>query len=179
MRFNLLRRTIHTFGSISIVYYFIPLHLRNPILVVSLLAVALVEILRVKGKIRLMGMRDYEKERPSGFFFFAVGASVLLIFFPKHIVIPSILCASFADPLVGELRKVLGKEISYVIMFLFSFFIFYMLSCNSPYCLFVSVAGAAAVVLGETVKIKYLDDNLLIQLLPAFSIYGFYLLFNL
>jgi len=162
-----LRRIVHTFGSVSILYYLIPTQSRNFAAIAVFVIVALIEVLRVKGRINLKGLRDYERTRLSGFFYFAIGAIILLIFFPQQIAIPCILCAAFCDPLVGESRKRLGKGTAYAMMFVLSFFIFLLIWSSSTYCIAVSFMGAAAAVLGEVVKSRWIDDNVLIQLLPA------------
>jgi len=175
MREHFLRRIIHAFGSISLLYYVIPS--RHLVLTLAFSVVGIIEILRLKGKINLIGMRDYEKNRISGFFFFATGAAILLNFFPCQIAVPCILCASFADPIVGELKRKMRKEIAYVVMFVFSFVVFLIILDNSTMPPFTaSMLGAASVVLGEIMGCRWIDDDLLIQILPATLLYPFHFL---
>jgi len=172
------RRVFHAFGVIFLFYYLIPkevnwlLFLKNwlpPALVI--LAISL-EILRLKGKIssdHFFGLRMYEKNRVGSYVFFAVGILILLRFFPQQIAIPCILCACLGDPIIGEIRGRLGKKYVYFLGFLVCtfFFVVTWFKADIRLLLIVSVVGGFGAIVGETQKFWWLDDDFMIQILPA------------
>ena len=171
------RRVFHAFGASFIFYYMLPdvnwinqIKLWAPILIV-IFAVAL-EILRLKGKIGgeyFFGLRMYERNRVGSYVFFAVAILLLLRFFPQQIAIPCILCACLADPIMGEIRHRFGGKHVYVFGFLVCL-IFFMVTwykADIRLMILVSIVGAFGAVVGETKKFWWLDDDFMIQMLPA------------
>ena len=172
------RRVFHAFGASFLFYYLLPIDvdwivfLKNwvpPVLVI--LAVTL-EILRLKGKIssdHFFGLRMYEKNRVGSYVFFAIGVLVLIRFFPQQIAVPCILCACFGDPVIGEIRNHFDKTYVYVLGFLICMF-FFMISwvkADVWLMIIVSVIGRLGAIIGETHKFWWLDDDFMIQILPA------------
>jgi dolichol kinase len=171
------RRAFHAYGASILVYYLLPdldwinlLKFWVPIIVVGFVLV--LEILRIKGKIssdHFFGLRMYEKERIGSYVFFAVAILILLLFFPQQIAIPCILCACLADPIMGEIRRRFGAKYVYPLGFLlcFLFFIVTWYKVDIRLMLLVSIVGATGAVIGETKKFWWLDDDFMIQILPA------------
>ena len=171
------RRVFHAFGASFIFYYMLPdldwintMKFWVPPIVVAL-AISL-EILRLKGKIssdHFFGLRMYEKNRVGSYLFFAVGVLILLRFFPQQIAIPCILCACLADPIMGEVRHRFGKRYVYAIGFLLCmlFFIITWYKADIRLMLLVAIVGAFGAVIGETKKFWWLDDDFMIQMVPA------------
>jgi dolichol kinase len=140
-----------------------------------LVLVILLEILRIKGKIssdHFFGLRMYEKNRVGSYVFFAVAILILLRFFPQQIAIPCILCACLADPIMGEIRNRFGKKYVYPFGFLVCmlFFIVTWYKADVKLLLLVSIVGAFGAIIGETKKIWWLDDDFMIQMVPALLI---------
>jgi len=176
------RRAIHAFGAVFLVYYLIPSEgLLNTIKITATLSIitifGIIEIMRIKKIINLFGSRVYENERVASYFYFGIGVTILLIFFPQQIAVPSILCAAFADPAVGELRVKIGKKNAYLFMFLLSFVLFFIIWNNapSPFFIIVPFLGAIGVLAGEIGNFRWIDDDLLIQIVPAVLISVLYL----
>ena len=174
------RRVFHTFGACFLIYYFLPdLEWVNilkfwvpPIVVVFAITI---EVLRIKGHIssdHFFGLRMYEKNRVGSYVFFAVAILILLRFFPQQIAIPCILCACLADPLIGEIRYRYGKEHVYYIGFLICMLFFMVSWYKTDPILMVSVGiiGGFGAVVGETKKFWWLDDDFMIQMVPALLI---------
>jgi len=171
------RRVFHTFGASFLVYYLLPdLEWINlfkfwaPILLVSF--AVFLECLRVTGKINsghFFGLRVYEKKRFGSYLYFGVGVLILLLFFPQQIAVPCILCACIADPIMGELRNNLGKKQVYIIGFIICMFLFLITwhKADMWMMFLVSIAGASGAVLGEVKKLWWLDDDFMIQIVPA------------
>jgi len=174
------RRSAHVFATTFISYYFFPdsgyIGILKRIIVLSLLIIFIVfDIARLKRKrYRLTGLRDYEENRIGSYVYFGIGTSILLLLFPQQIAIPCIVSAALADPVAGELRRI-NLKLSYLIVFMLSFFIFYSTWLTSPYAILISVISSLSLTLSELKKFRYLDDDLLMQIVPALTILIFYL----
>lgn len=175
------RRSAHIFATTFISYYFLPdsgyIGILKRIIVLSLLIIIIaLDIARLKRKrYKLTGLRDYEENRIGSYVYFGIGTSILLLLFPQQIAIPCIVSAALADPVAGELRKI-NLKLSYLIVFMLSFFIFYSTWLTSPYAILISVTSSLSLTLSELKKFRYLDDDLLMQIVPALTILIFYLI---
>jgi dolichol kinase len=171
------RRVFHTFTASFLFYYILPdeewmnvVKIVVPIIIV--LGMVIVEARRLRGEInyqRFFGLRSYEMKRPASYLYFGVAALLLFLLFPQQIAIPCLLCASFTDPIIGESRYYLGKKRAYLIGFMVSFFIFLVTwyQANWWIVILVSLLGATGALIGEAKKLKLVDDDFMIQMLPA------------
>jgi len=171
------RRVFHTFSSSFILYYMLPdldwinlLKIWIPFFIVIFIFV--LEYLRIKGRIsssHFFGLRIYEQKRIGSYLFFGLAVFILLLFFPQQIAVPCILCGSVADPIMGEFRLRFGEKNVYLVGFLICMFFFLATWYKASLWLavVVSLVGASAAVFGETKKIKFLDDDFMIQMFPA------------
>ena len=175
------RRVFHAFGASFLVYYLLPSDvywlgfLKFWMPVAILFFVMVLEVLRITGKISsgyFFGLRMYEEQRVGSYIFFGVALLILLLFFPQHIAVPCILCACIADPVMGEIRNRFDIKFVYIVGFLVCL-LFFMVSwyrSNIWVIVLVSIVGATGAVVGETKKIWWLDDDFMIQILPALLI---------
>jgi dolichol kinase len=171
------RRAFHAFAASFLVYYLIPddgwigaLKIIVPLGIVA--CIAIIDYGRIHGEFdqrRFFGLRGYEKGRPASYLYFGIGLLLLLVLFPQQIAIPCILCASFTDPLIGESRYYLGKQRAYALGFVVSMFFFLLTWYRAEWwvVLMVSLLGASGAVIGEAKKWKWIDDDFMIQILPA------------
>ena len=180
------RRVFHAFGAAFLVYYLMPndiewLNLAKfwvPLGIV--IFTILLEYLRISGKIdskHFFGLRMYEKNRAGSYVFFGVAILLLLIFFPQQIAIPCILCACIADPIMGEVRHRFEKKYVYITGFIVCL-LFFMITWYKAaiwLMLLVSIVGAAGAVIGEAKKFWWLDDDFMIQMLPAIFLLAIWL----
>jgi dolichol kinase len=175
------RRVFHTFASCFLVFYLLPdepwIDLVKLVVPVSILiVVGVIEYRRLDGLLDrqyFFGLRSYEHHRPASYFYFGVGLILLLLLFPQQIAVPCILCACFIDPAIGEFRYRFSRRSAYVLGFVLSASIFLVTWHQAqPWVgLVVCLLGASGVVLGERVKLRWLDDDLLIQLVPALFLF--------
>ena len=171
------RRVFHTFAASFLFYYLLPdeewINLGKIIIpIIIVLCMILVEYRRIRGAIdhqRFFGLRNYEKKRPASYLYFGVAVLLLFLLFPQQIAIPCLLCASFTDPIIGESRYYFGKKRAYIIGFVFSMFFFVVSWYRADWwiLLLVPLIGATGAVIGEVKKLKLVDDDFLIQMLPA------------
>jgi len=171
------RRVFHTFTASFLFYYIIPDEgwmrvVKIVIPTIIVLGMALLEARRLRGAInyqRFFGLRSYEMKRPASYLYFGLAVLILFLLFPQQIAIPCLLCASFTDPIIGETRYYLGKKRAYIIGFMVSFFIFVATwyQANWWIVILVSSLGALGALIGEAKKLKLVDDDFMIQMLPA------------
>jgi dolichol kinase len=175
------RRVFHTFAASFLFYYLLPddewitfIKIVVPIIIVCCMVG--VEYRRLGGTIdhqRFFGLRSYEKKRPASYLYFGIAVLLLFLLFPQQIAIPCVLCASFTDPIIGETRYYLGKNKAYVIGFIVSlcFFLITWYRADWWALVLVSLIGATGAVIGEAKKLRFIDDDFMIQMLPAFLLF--------
>jgi dolichol kinase len=178
------RRVFHTFAASFLVYYLLPegdlitpIKIAIPLLLV--LGMTVVEYRRLQGALdhqRFFGLRNYEKNRPASYLYFGFAVVLLFLLFPQQIAIPCILCASFTDPVIGETRFYLGKKKAYLIGFLVSVFFFLITWYQSEWWILIPVLviGATGALIGEAKKLRFIDDDFMIQMLPALLLWFFW-----
>jgi|YNPNPStandDraft_1061719.scaffolds.fasta_scaffold01817_11 dolichol kinase len=176
------RRIAHTSASSFLVYYLLPeqpYYLYRVLLPVTIfIIVVLIEYLRLYRYIDkglFFGLRHYEDERVSGYLYFASGFLVLVLLFPQQIVIPCVLCVCFTDPVMGELRY-RGYNILYTVLigFIISCFFFYVVwhhDSSITITVVISIIGGSLAVIGEAWKSRLIDDDFLMQILPAIGVF--------
>lgn len=171
------RRVFHTFAASFLFYYLLPdeewmnaIKIVVPISIVFCMIV--IEYRRLRGTLdhqRFFGLRSYEKKQPASYLYFGIAVVLLFLLFPQQIAIPCILCASFTDPIIGETRHYFGKTRAYAIGFIVSLFFFFITWYQADWwiLILVSVIGAAGALIGEAKKLRLIDDDFMIQMLPA------------
>lgn len=178
------RRVFHTFAASFLFYYLLPeeewikiLKIIIPIIIVACMII--IEYRRLRGILdhqRFFGLRNYEKNRPASYLYFGVAILLLFLFFPQQIAIPCILCAAFTDPIIGETRFYFGKKKAYTIGFVISLFFFLITWYQASWwiVILVSVIGASGALIGEIKKLRFFDDDFMIQMLPALLLWVFW-----
>lgn len=174
------RRIFHTFSASFLIYYILPQDtwiFNGKILAVIIIifCFAIIETIRVHRKIRnisIFGLRDYEKDRPASYLYFGIGLIVLLFIFPQQIAIPCILCASLGDPIIGEIRTRYKKQTAQIIGFLCFMFFFFISWYQAPIWVLLTIilTGATMALIAETKKFFWIDDDFMIQILPAITL---------
>ncbi|MCX6666179.1 MAG: dolichol kinase [Euryarchaeota archaeon] len=171
------RRVFHAFAASFLFYYLLPdeqwmIPIKYMILSGVLVFVVLLEYLRIKGVLdskTFFGLRVYEQHRPGSYLYFGVAVLLLLIFFPQQIAIPCILCGSLGDPILGELRYRFGKFKAACLGFFFCmlFFSVSWYTADTYVMISVAIVGAFCAVAAESKKYTMLDDDFMIQMVPA------------
>ena len=147
----------------------------------------LLEVQRLKGKIRLPEVRDHEHTRVAGYIYYMAGCLLAVLLFPPMIAVTSVLFLALGDTVSGLAGSILKncdvrgmpapagrgriKPLPVVAaMFCACLFIGYLASGFSGLSFAVYLAGAAAATFADGVAIiiegRSLDDNFSI---PVFS----------
>ncbi|MEM0128567.1 MAG: hypothetical protein QXG65_00135 [Thermoplasmata archaeon] len=103
------RRILHGLAGASVVYFALPAGALGPvpnaaIPFAALAALALLEGLRLTGRIELPVTRPYEARRPASYAYFGGAIVASALAFPRPIAIAVILGTALVDPIAGELR---------------------------------------------------------------------------
>ena len=183
---HVFRRLVHfSLATIPVVYYSY-----GPDTVVSLsvnllefvscifLAILVMEVIRLKFRIVLVGQRHYESTQISAFAWgaFSIWLTILITSFEPFTSgsgletglygIPIIFGLVFVDPIIGEIRRIRGAKLAIVVGTSTSYIVW--ISCyfwlGTP--LWIGLLLAPLTVLGELPSIRYVDDNATIILLP-------------
>lgn len=166
------RRTFHAFGSIAVLYFLLPdtsllsaakQYLPGLILIFA----AALEAYRAEGAIRnedLFALREYESRRVGSYLYFTMSMVILVYAFPEWIAVPCILIGSFVDPVMGEIKRAHKDwRLAGAAGLMVGSTIFWL----AGYHPLLSLVVGAAAVAGEGHRIEFLDDDLLVPMVPA------------
>ena len=169
------RRFNHTIAACFVIYFLFPSEIltlqRSYYIILFWILVISVEMARLTKGIKILGMRDYEKDRIASFVWFASGSCLLLGFyemgiFPQSLVIATIIMAAYTDPVIGEANKRWGDKNGIICGLVCSFAIYQFVIGVFIY----SIIGCIVAVISERPKIKWFDDDLAMQIIPITSL---------
>jgi hypothetical protein len=180
------RRFIHILAPIFLLYYAVP----NPIwdggpskelvLVLFLMVVLTFEAYRLAYKPKIIGIRSYEYQRMSAAAWAAVGLTFTFLFFPLEFAAPAVIGMGWVDPLCGELRKMRSRlypTLPLVVYFIIAISTMtYLIGFNAQVVAASAVATVLAIVI-EKPRLKYLDDDFLMLVVPLIGIWLVFQLF--
>ena len=142
------------------------------------LAILMIEIIRLKFRITIIGQRKYESRQVSAFAWGALAIWVTMLITNFHPFtagsgidaglygIPIIFGLALVDPVMGEMRRLRGTRSAIAAGTIISFIVW--IGCHlwlaTP--LWVSLLLAPLTVIGELPSVKFIDDNATIILLP-------------
>ena len=177
---HLFRRFNHAVVACYVVYFLLPPTLwgvpRFAFAGSFWLATVMVEAVRLRSAREMPGMRDYEQRRIAGFLWFTTGTTALLaaheyLGVGQAVVMATIIAAAYTDPLLGELKPRLPRQQALgggiVVAFLIYIVIFGMVDALSSAALGYALVAAVVMVAAELPSVKWLDDDLLMQLVPV------------
>ncbi len=169
-----LRRLVHVLTSSFIFYYWIPPVIvginKESWLVIFLAVVLAIDSYRMHTGWRVYGAREYEHNRPSALALVAIGVTVGLLFFPKHLVVPAILTMAFVDPVIRAVRYNHGYIYPALplcmAIAIFYGALHYLTDWNAVYVFGLAVLGGSVAVAVERPHMEWLDDDLLMIMVP-------------
>ena len=129
---------------------------------------ALGEGLRLKLGFTVFGQREYESHQVSALAWGALAIGLVLLITPtKAYAYPLILTLTFGDPFMGELRRrgvESGPVIAYACVLIYAIWLACWYAFDTPLIACLIVAPIA--VLSETPRLRYIDDNATMLLIP-------------
>ena len=129
---------------------------------------AIGEALRLKLGFTVFGQREYESKQVSALAWGALAIGLVFLVVPtKAYAYPLILTLTFGDPFMGELRR-RGVESKQVVYYACILVLAIWLGCyyffSTP--LLACIIAAPIAVLSETPRLRYIDDNATMLLIP-------------
>ncbi len=150
----------------------LPYHTTPHALILAIGALLLlVEVLRLKLGITVVGHREHEKHHPSSFFWGAIAICIVLLTMPLPLALPIIASCALVDPLLGELRRTRLPSPAIFILGVAATFMVWLaahLGLQTPIQL--AYLMPLIVVAAEWPRFKWIDDNALMMLVPAIAI---------
>jgi len=180
-RAELVRRFTHTLVALAPIYYLLPVDLpyiglrRWVLLIIFITAMFVFETIRIWKKWTFLGLRPHEKGRLASHAWAAAGLVIVLWLFPHDIASAAIVGWALVDPLMGVLRG--GKTDSRLVVALsaaayFALALFMLVLWNERPLFEIAVlslVGMAVAIPAEWVKVRYVDDDFMMSLLPALA----------
>ena len=130
------------------------------------------EMIRLRLGFTVFGQREYESKQVSALAWGALAIGLVLLITPtKEYAYPLILSLTFGDPFMGELRRK-GIESRSVIVAACVLVLGIWLACwyvfGTP--IIVCLIVAPITVLAETPRLRYIDDNATMLLIPLAAV---------
>ena len=180
---RLWRRALHVLAAVALLYYVLPndffvIAPKVDILLAALAAVYVLEALRHMAGLELPTIRPYEEGRVGSFALFGTAVVLAILFFPLPIACAVVLGTAVADPVAGELRRdprfrAVDAAVPFGVYAALAFIGLAVIGTwpALPSVGLAIVAGAIAVAV-ERPKIWWVDDDLVMTLVPALVLYG-------
>ncbi len=176
MKGHILRRTVHIgMCAIPFVYFSWGENVSSKLdmelqqIVASVILIALIaESIRLKFGITIFGQRDYEAKQISALAWGAFGIGMVLLLAPHEAyAYPLILSLALGDPLMGELRRK-GIESRKVMIYSTILILAIWLACSVQFDtpVVVSLILAPVCMISEWPRLRYIDDNATMLLIP-------------
>ncbi len=177
------RRILHAAGAFTLLYYLFPPHLLGitpnwTIPLAALVAVLTLDGLRLSGRIDVPETRPYERIRLASYSYFGIAIVLSLLLFPEPIAVATILGTAFVDPLIGELRRSATLRAMYPLVPFAAYFGLATVALAEvgrfPLVMagFLAALAGALAIAGEYPHWIYLDDDLVMTVLPGIVLWG-------
>jgi len=173
------RRLVHALVAGAPVYYLLPVDLpyvgfpRWVLLVVFISAMFVFETVRVWKKFTFLGLRPHEKDRLASHAWAAAALFIVLWLFPHDIATAAIVGWALVDPMMGVLRSAKMETrnmlaVSAAAYFVLAVVMYLLWDVRVPAeYVVLSLVGMAVAIPAEHVKVRYIDDDFLMSVLPA------------
>jgi hypothetical protein len=180
---RLFRRGLHLITALGLVYYLLPATVlpglsRALLLLLVYAVVVALELFRLGGLLEMPGLRPHEVGRPASYLYFATAVVAVLLLVPEPFAAAAILGTALVDPLIGELKGS-GRWRSLYPIAPVGLYVGLALPClvllgreGGALALPLSAAAALVAVAVESPKHRHLDDDLLMTVLPALTLWG-------
>lgn len=182
----------------ALIYAYLPYPVAMGILAVTWLASVPLDICRHfsprlnQFSLRTFGliMREHEEKKLAGTTYLLTGVAIVGLFFPREVVLPTLLFLAFADPFASLIGirfgtiKIFGHKslqgflAAFLICLVLAFSYFNNHGLLIPHQVEAALLAGLVGALAELVPVANLDDNLTLPVLSAIGLWGIYLLFG-
>ena len=172
------RRLVHICLPLFLLYYAVPDDTwigtdKRLVLLGALFLLLVFEFLRLGYHIRVFGTREYEMDNIAAYLWAGIGFTVAFLFFDFALVVPAVLGMAWIDPLNGFLRS--GKSRLYPWLPFASYLVLAAIALcvvstfAPPNIALIATVGAASGIAAEHKKIRFVDDDFLMLVVPLFA----------
>ncbi|MFQ5919199.1 MAG: hypothetical protein ACE5I4_04040 [Thermoplasmata archaeon] len=172
-----LRRAIHLASPVFLAYYLLPddLGIGVPKLLVAALLwlVTLgIELLRLLGRLEILGIRDYERGQVSAYFWGGTGLFLGLALFPPAFVVVATFGMAWIDPLCAITRRRGGYPWVPLVAYLILAAVGLTLLTEFSFAAVLAFALVAAVVAvaAEYPRLRWIDDDFTMFIAPLIAL---------
>ena len=169
------RRLVHLCLPVFLLYYIIPDDTwigidKRLVLLGALFFFIIFEFLRLAYQIRVFGTREYEMDFMAAYLWAGIGFTVAFLLFDYALVVPALLGMAWIDPLSGFLR---GRKsglypwlpfASYLVLAAVALIVVSSFAPRS--IVFIAAAGAASGIAAEHKRVRFVDDDFLMLVIP-------------
>ena len=174
---------MHSCGAAILVYYAVPndffvIAPKVDILLAALAAMLVLEVLRHTVGLELPTLRAYEHRRVASFVFFSVALVIAVLLFPLPIGAAIVLGTALVDPIAGELRRESPSPLLWLGLPLLAYallaFVGMVAIGNWPPgpAALLAVAAAPIAIAAEWPKYPWVDDDLVMTVVPGLFLYA-------
>lgn len=169
------RRLVHLCLPVFLLYYLIPDDTwigidKRLVLLGALFVFIIFEFLRLAYQIRVFGTREYEMDNMAAYLWAGIGFTVAFLLFDYALVVPALLGMAWIDPLSGFLRSRksgLYPWLPFASYLVLAAVALAVISGFAPLSVvFIAAAGAASGIAAEHKKIRLVDDDFLMLVVP-------------
>ena len=167
-----IRRAIHLLYPLALVYYWLPadgfIGIGKAYLVVAVLVVFFVnEAVRLATKYRMPLIRENERSRIGAYALGSLGIGIAIVFFPLPVAAVVVCGMAWVDPLCHSTRETGGYPVVPIIVYFVLAAMFFLFANYDPMMsMFYGAVGAAAAIVAEAPKIKWIDDDFVMTIVP-------------
>jgi hypothetical protein len=165
-------------SSLFVVYYWVPERIaevdltRQQIAILGLSLFAVFEAYRIHRGWVFLGLREYERKWVAGYFWGASGYVLALLLFPQRLAMLTILGTTLVDPVLGELRTTTlrrwGPALGFALWCAIAAVLILVVPLNTPW--FFVPLGAAMAVAAEAQRVRFVDDNFVMNIVPLLGL---------
>lgn len=169
------RRLVHLCLPVFLLYYIIPDDTwigidKRLVLLGALFVFIIFEFLRLAYQIRVFGTREYEMDNMAAYLWAGIGFTVAFLLFDYALVVPAILGMAWIDPLSGFLRSRksgLYPWLPFASYLVLAAVALIVVSSFAPLSIiFIAAAGAASGIAAEHKRVRFVDDDFLMLVVP-------------
>ncbi len=180
----LVRRGMHALIALAPLYFALPVELpveplrRWMLLMGFFVGVVIFEVVRLWKGVTFLGLRPHERNQIASFAWAAAGVTLLLWLFPEDIASGALVAMALVDPLAGEMRGLKKKDTVIVPVSIFTYFVLCLVVSafvgerELGFYVLLAIVGSAVAIPSERFKVKYVDDDFLMLVLPALAMTG-------
>jgi hypothetical protein len=169
------RRLVHICLPVFLLYYVIPDDTwigidKRLVLLGALFVFIIFEFLRLAYQIRVFGTREYEMDSMAAYLWAGIGFTVAFLLFDYALVVPAVLGMAWIDPLSGFLRERksgLYPWLPFASYLVLAAVTLIVVSSFAPQSIvFIAAAGAASGIAAEHKRVRFVDDDFLMLVIP-------------